>query len=266
MVKQKLTIQAIRSMYTEEKRAFDRNNLWGYFVVRPISYYVTWLFLRLGISANRVTWGSFFIAVAGCLLLATGSYNSIIAGALLVNLWYLLDYVDGNIARYTNSSTNYGRLLDTFTGAAVNVLLIICASIGAFNHPDTCLNSLAQFFSHLNIGKSIILILGVFGGWAYSLRLFVYFILRRGSYFYPVPQSETAVRTKKGALGRSLFILEYITGHSISLLMPILLLATILRFLSAFVLLDVLLFSLASIIAIFQFVKMAKPSGSEEPL
>ena len=52
---------------------------------------------------NQITILSVFIGLGGCLLFMLGSKDKIIIGALLINVWAVLDCVDGNIARLTKT-------------------------------------------------------------------------------------------------------------------------------------------------------------------
>ena len=109
MTKQgKFSINYIRSTLSGEKKTIEVDNPWCNFVVRPISYYPSWLFLRLGISANKVTVIGSIIGVIGCVFLAFNGYWQAITGAILVNIRFLFDVIDGNIARCTNSCSKYG--------------------------------------------------------------------------------------------------------------------------------------------------------------
>jgi len=171
MVKRSLSINAIRSKYSEEKRISDKDNLWGSLVLRRISYYPTWLFLRLGVSANEVTGISLIIGCVGCIFLASGNYDNTIIGVLLINMWALFDYVDGNVARYNDSCSKYGEFLDAFDGIVVSELLFLSAGIGVFRYPDSSLNSLIRFFSLVvTVDKSAFLVLGALSSLLISLR------------------------------------------------------------------------------------------------
>jgi len=139
----------------------DKDNPWIYFVVRPVSFYPTWLFLRLGISANQTTLIGLIVGIIGCVFLAFGSYWAAITGAALVNIAVLLDVMDGNVARYSNSATRYGDYLDRMASAIITLLMFITVGVGVFNHPDPYLNSLSQIFLGANIDRSIYLVLGL---------------------------------------------------------------------------------------------------------
>ncbi len=77
-------------------------------LVRRISIYPTWLFIRLGMSANAVSLIKNVIACAGAVLFAPGEPRFALAGALLLQFSFLLDASDGEVARYTGSSATAG--------------------------------------------------------------------------------------------------------------------------------------------------------------
>src|SRR5687768_7980225 len=68
--------------------------------------------IRLGVTANQVTYARYCAIAAECLSFASGTYPGVVAGGVCHALHYLLDFVDGNIARYHNRPTRLGALLD----------------------------------------------------------------------------------------------------------------------------------------------------------
>jgi len=110
-------------------------DVWTYKVIRPLSCYPTWACIKLGITANQVTLFNFLVGLSGCVLLTMGTYISMVSGALLVNLNYLLDRVDGNIAKTTNTVTKTGQLLDIFSDYLIELLIRICLGIGLYFNP-----------------------------------------------------------------------------------------------------------------------------------
>lgn len=69
------------------------------FFFRPLSFYVSAWCARHGINANTVSYISIIVAVLGCACYIPNNYTCWIIGAILFNVWYLLDCVDGNLAR-----------------------------------------------------------------------------------------------------------------------------------------------------------------------
>ena len=73
---------------------------------------VTWLLLHTPVTANQVTGFSLLVALAGILFFAFPSSAAFLTGAVLLQLWYLLDHVDGQIARYRKAASLTGRFFD----------------------------------------------------------------------------------------------------------------------------------------------------------
>jgi hypothetical protein len=113
----------------------DRNEIWTYYAVRPLSFFVAAWFVRAGITANQVTWLSMVVLVAGCALLGFGSHAAAVLGAGLINVWLLLDCADGNIARYHKTFSTYGAFLDSIGGYAAYALVFLAAGVALSNRP-----------------------------------------------------------------------------------------------------------------------------------
>jgi len=110
-----------------------RYNLWGRFVLKNLSYFVVWALLKMRMSANAVTYAGFAIGCLGCLLIALGGEAGLMAGVVLVNIWALLDYSDGQVARWNGTSGNYGRFIDNICDAGMGGLLFLFLGIGVYN-------------------------------------------------------------------------------------------------------------------------------------
>jgi hypothetical protein len=72
------------------------------YVYRTFTIYLTWLFIRLGITSNAATLLSAFaiFAAAVCYVAPPKLAWVWLVGALLVQLYFILDHVDGELARY----------------------------------------------------------------------------------------------------------------------------------------------------------------------
>lgn len=254
IAKRSLTLADIRSTYTEEKRAGDKNNLWGYFILRPISHYPTWLCLRLGISANRVTGISFLIGLIGCGFLAFGGYTGVITGAVIMNIWALLEFVDGNVARCNNSCTSYGAFVDDLNAYTISALFFISAGVGAFHHPDPWLNSLA-----INIDSSLFLFLG---GWAALFYILPRFIGNLFTKIFPADEGVSGSGLLEDISSSTLRRINFNINNIVGLVMPVLLLAAIFRFLSVFILIWALIPTGAFIVLVPKLLRRGRAIGS----
>jgi len=238
MKKQSLTIADIRSGYSEAKRLSDKSDIWLYFVIRPISFHPTWLFVRLGISANKVTLVGLVIGIVGGVFLAFGSYWAAILGALLINVRFLFDVIDGNVARCTNSCTKYGHYLDAFSTYIMIVLMPITIGIGVYNHPDPYLNYLSNFLFGMNVNSNIYLMLGISGA------LFSIFGELVTSSLSAVFSMKPVKHRPKAGIRRNLWaVIYWLVCGLIGCMRPLLLVAAITKSLGIFLFLWVLLFT-----------------------
>ncbi|NMC99438.1 MAG: CDP-alcohol phosphatidyltransferase family protein [Bacteroidales bacterium] len=106
-------IEIIRSL-PEDKKAAD--GIWTKLVLRPLSYPITWILLRLNVSANFVSYTSILFSISGAMLFSTFHPTYSLIGALLLNFYAILDCVDGNIARVTRTSNPFGGWADAIMG------------------------------------------------------------------------------------------------------------------------------------------------------
>ncbi|MFX0141826.1 MAG: CDP-alcohol phosphatidyltransferase family protein [Candidatus Hodarchaeota archaeon] len=222
MTNRNFTLSEIRSFYSHKKQDLEKNNLWGYYILRKASFPVTWVFLKLNFSANKVTYLSFIFGISGALIISFGIYFPSLIGALLINLWALLDYVDGNIARCTNSSTKHGEFLDSIGGGIIGIFMFICVGIGINNNVNDHFYQLVQF----EVAKYIFIILGIL------TALFLIFIEWIGSIYGQIYHT-----TKKQFFGSSYPLVFKIFFNLVNIsgvLMPLLFFFAIINLLSFF--------------------------------
>jgi len=138
----KISVNELRSDYRQhQKFEQDKNELVGFYIVRPLSFYPTAVSMNIGLTANQTTWISLIFLLVGCFLLAVGNYLTALAGAALLNMWLVLDFVDGNIARYEKICSRYGELIDAL-GAYVAHLSFFAAGVGFYvSHNSLLLSS-----------------------------------------------------------------------------------------------------------------------------
>lgn len=106
-------------------------------LVRRLSIRLTWLLLHTRLSANQVTVAAVLIGIAGALLLAWSDFWPLLIGVFLLQLSFVLDYSDGEIARFQalrqNAATNAGgAYLDWIGHYYVPATMIAALAYGAF--------------------------------------------------------------------------------------------------------------------------------------
>ncbi len=105
------------------EKTFKQKSWWAMIVdLLPAKYITFYLANRSKVSPNQITLLSFIFAVfAG----VSFFYNSYISGAVLYQISYILDIVDGSLARVKNLSSKLGAFFDVFTDWLKGPLLII---------------------------------------------------------------------------------------------------------------------------------------------
>ena len=118
---------------TEEKKMQAKNDVFAYYIGRPISYMLTIPFLKLKIKPNTVSMLSIFPTILGFILIGFGKTMLIkIIGWICFFIWNLLDGVDGNIARYTNQFTKTGSLWDATSGYFAMIFTFLAMGTGCY--------------------------------------------------------------------------------------------------------------------------------------
>ncbi len=234
-----MKLEDIKDKYSSTRQKEEKGFLWVYYVVRRISFYPTWLFLKAGLSANQASYISILVGAIGCGLLAFGNYNIRIAGALLCNIWIILDCVDGNIARYKQSPSSYGEFLDALSGYLLSAFLFLSAGIAASNHLEPSFKYINQV-SSLNLNESVLIILGAWGSLSILLAMLIFH-----KFMSVFPQCQKADIASAPRDGNFFFYIVNFTVQNIvtfsGFLTPMLLLATIFKLLSIFVFLYALM-------------------------
>jgi len=116
-------------------------------VIRRLSIHLTRLLLMLGMSANAVSVLKGAVACAGAVLFAPGIPWLALAGAGLLQLSYLLDACDGEVARYTGScATARGEFLDKLGDAASRGLFHCAWGFGVYLTAGTVAAAMAGAF------------------------------------------------------------------------------------------------------------------------
>jgi phosphatidylglycerophosphate synthase len=130
-----ISLAQIKASYPAEARRVAP--LWEKYVLRPLSFPVTWVLLKLGFSANQVTFFSGIAVILGMALMLMDNQLCIISGALLFNLWALLDCVDGNIARIRGTASKSGTFVDSIAGYLAWGFVFLAAGAAAENTRDS---------------------------------------------------------------------------------------------------------------------------------
>lgn len=100
---------------------------------RRVSWYITKVLMRTGITANKVTLIHLFMGILAAVFLAFGNYTYSILGVVLMHLSYIFDLVDGEIARYRKTQSWRGKYIDFLAFDVITTSIIFSVSLGLYN-------------------------------------------------------------------------------------------------------------------------------------
>jgi hypothetical protein len=106
------------------------------FFVSPYSKYIARWAARRGWSPNAVTILSMAIGVLAAAAFATGERAGLVAGAVLLQIAFTFDCVDGQLARYTRTFTQLGAWLDSIFDRAKEYAVFAGLAIGSAHAGD----------------------------------------------------------------------------------------------------------------------------------
>ncbi|GIJ08167.1 DUF5941 domain-containing protein [Micromonospora andamanensis] len=109
----------------------EKDDFFTTFFVSTWSPYVTKVCARLGLSPTAVTMVSVAFAAAAAAMFAAGGRPLLVVGAVLLYLGFVLDCVDGQLARYTRNFSAWGGWLDTMADRAKEYLVYAGLGWGA---------------------------------------------------------------------------------------------------------------------------------------
>ncbi len=104
-------LAAVREIYRASKKR--RDNFWTEWVSRPPAAVLVWLLKDTRVTPNQVSFLAILVAAAGAATLITWrTHAGLIAAGLILQLAYIIDCVDGQLARLTGRTSPVGALLD----------------------------------------------------------------------------------------------------------------------------------------------------------
>jgi CDP-alcohol phosphatidyltransferase-like enzyme len=106
------------------------------FFVSPYSRYIARWAAHRGFTPNQVTTVSVLIGLVAAIAFATGERWGLIAGAVLLQIAFTTDCVDGQLARYTRQFSKLGAWLDSVFDRTKEYLAFAGLAIGASRSGD----------------------------------------------------------------------------------------------------------------------------------
>jgi len=99
-------------------------------LVRHLSWRVTPWLLRTPLTPNQITVISVAVSLAGAWLFLDGGYRTGVGGALCLDVGYVFDNCDGEVARRKNLCSRFGALLDTAGDGLIHAVFFVALGVG----------------------------------------------------------------------------------------------------------------------------------------
>ncbi|MFX0090523.1 MAG: hypothetical protein ACFFBD_02075 [Candidatus Hodarchaeota archaeon] len=125
-----------------------------------ISIYLSWIFIKLKIHPDYVTYLGIFAGIISAIFFSTGIWECQIIGSFLYLLWQILDCCDGEVARFYSRTGVYdldykqkkalsGDFIESIQHSIVDSLVFAGIGIGIYITNPTFIYLLAAIFSPL---------------------------------------------------------------------------------------------------------------------
>ncbi|MFD9907612.1 CDP-alcohol phosphatidyltransferase family protein [Streptomyces sp. NPDC059063] len=107
-----------------------RDAWWTVLLVDPVATpLVRQTALRTRITPNQITWGAFLLGLGSSVCFAFGDWGWLVLGAVIYHLSFILDCMDGKVARLTGTGSVFGAWLD-FVFDRIRVMVCGVALMG----------------------------------------------------------------------------------------------------------------------------------------
>ncbi|THC49285.1 CDP-alcohol phosphatidyltransferase family protein [Streptomyces sp. A1499] len=111
---------------TEKKR----DAWWTVLLVDPVATpLVRFTAMRTNITPNQITWGAFLLGLGSAACFAFGDWQWLVLGAVIYHFSFILDCMDGKVARLTGQGSVFGAWLD-FVFDRIRVMVCGVALMG----------------------------------------------------------------------------------------------------------------------------------------
>ncbi len=121
-------LSAVSEIYRQSKKKQD--NFWTEWVSRPPAAVLVWMLKDTRITPNQVSFLAILVAAAGtATLICWRTWAGLLVAGGLLQLAYIVDCVDGQLARLTGQTSPAGALLDFMLDEVKAFLVIGSAAV-----------------------------------------------------------------------------------------------------------------------------------------
>ncbi|MEU0915608.1 CDP-alcohol phosphatidyltransferase family protein [Streptomyces althioticus] len=108
----------------------ERDAWWTVLLVDPVATpLVRWTAMWTRVTPNQITWAALVLGIGAAACFAQGDWQWLVAGAVVYHVSFILDCMDGKLARLTGKGSAFGAWLD-YIFDRVRVLVCAIALMG----------------------------------------------------------------------------------------------------------------------------------------
>lgn len=141
-------LAAVRDIYRQSKK--KRDNFWTEWISRPPAAVLVWMLKGTRVTPNQVSFLAIAVAAGGgATMILWRTWLGLVVAGLLLQLAYVIDCVDGQLARIKSMASPVGALLDFMLDEVKAFLVIASAATRLFlqsNDPRWLLIGLGGLF------------------------------------------------------------------------------------------------------------------------
>ena len=223
-MRNELNFKVDSEIYPPEKEKAGRETIWEHYFARKIAFLLLPIFLKLRVSANQVSILAVITGIVAAILIIMGDFWIILLGAILMQVWLILDKIDGFVARYRKMESLFGKFLEEFSGSLIAALFFSSIGVAASKFPG---------FLPFSLSPYLFIILGILTSF---FVIFRHLIFRHfEAVFFKEKEIKSESLFTSGALSNFYKIAIKFSGIY-NLAQPLLLLAIIFNFLGLYTL------------------------------
>ncbi|HUS68667.1 MAG TPA: CDP-alcohol phosphatidyltransferase family protein [Kofleriaceae bacterium] len=185
----------IAGIYRASKKKKDIN-LWTEWVCRPPAAVFVWLLKGTPITPNQVTFLSAVVAAGAAAMFAMlPGHLWLVAAVVVFELSFVLDCVDGQLARIRKTASPLGHLLDFLMDELKAMLIFGCVAVRLWRGG----------------GDDMFMLVGMGGLFALASGLMLTSFMRRPEYGAPPPTADgqpAVIAKRRGPVGMALTLFE----------------------------------------------------------
>ena len=127
------------------------------YIIRKISGFITGLLVNTPVTPNQVTIISLILGIASAAFFSHGAHTYTIIAGLFYFISTVFDQCDGEVARYKQMTSDFGKTFDIIVDSIVNATITIGITIAIYKTNGSGLSIIAGLLAMTGIVISLLL-------------------------------------------------------------------------------------------------------------